>query len=298
MLVNNFKEQVQALPNTPELHLYILIDFAQDPQLLAALERVTPDTQSRCLLKDARDSEDLSKVAPHLATLPPYADDSKLWISLLRKGAEFPASFTLIASAWDLPTLHAHLEQFTEIILPDGEEKYFAFWDPAILGTLVGQKDDDTLYIPYPALSAPQRTKLLTGISAWWYWSRYGALQQIKDTDPQSVSDQVVLPLKLTPVQEEMLVEASVPDHLLGYIKENQPQLLMNLSAPEQYERIKKHLLEARHLKLFGMQDMVNYICAALIYGDQMQKNSTVTALLEKVKRKEINLKEALEQFP
>src|SRR5690242_14332982 len=133
MLNENLKEQLQRLQSEQKFqpqNLYIIIDFAQDPQLLTALKKVAPDTQSLCLMPDAQRSEELSNVAPHLATLPPYEDDSKLWKSLLRKGAEFPASFTLIASASDFATLHAHLVQFTEIILSEGEEKYFAFWDP------------------------------------------------------------------------------------------------------------------------------------------------------------------------
>ncbi|AMP12586.1 hypothetical protein CPter291_0291 [Collimonas pratensis] len=174
----------------------------------------------------------------------------------------------------------------------------FAFWDPAILGTLVGQKDDSTLHVPGPVLSARQRSKLLAGMSAWWYWDRNGQQHQMRDDTPHADVDQVVLPLKLTSIQVDMLVEASVPDHLLGHIKDIQPQLLFDLPEAEQYARVEQHLLEARKLNLRGMQDIINYICAGLIYGSKMQHDSVMAGLLSNVKTGNISLSEALEQFP
>jgi hypothetical protein len=46
------------------------------------------------------------------------------------------------------------------------------------------------------------------------------------------------------------------------------------------------------------MQDIINYICAGFIYGDQMQQNSIMIELLDNVKAGQIHLSEALEQFP
>jgi hypothetical protein len=297
MALKDFVLQWQALPQAPELHFYAIVDSAQDARLLATLRAMAPGTQSQCLLADAQGPE-LSKAAPHLATLPPFAEDSEAWLSVFQSAATNPACISIIASHQEFKTLYAQLAAFTEIVLPDGDEMIFAFWDPAILGTLVGQKDDRTLHVPGPVLSARQRSKLLAGMSAWWYWDRNGQQHQMRDDAPQDDADQVVLPLKLTSIQVDMLVEASVPDHLLGTIKVNSPQLLSNLPAAEQYTRIKQYLLAARNLKIFGMKDITDYICAALIYGDQIQQNSTIIFLLEKVKAREINIQEALEQFP
>lgn len=296
-VMKDFLEQRQALPHTSDLRLYAIVDSAQDARLLTTLHNTTPKTQSQCLLADAQGSE-LSKAAPHLVTLPPFAEDDDAWLLLLRSAASNPACVSIIASPLQFALLYAHLAPFTEIVLPDGDEMHFAFWDPAILGTLVGQKDDSTLHVPGPVLSALQRSKLLTGISAWWYWGRNGQQHQIVDQVRLSDTDQVALPLKLTSVQTEMLIEASVPDHLLGYLKENQPQRLLNVSDTEQYSRVKQYLLEARRLNLRGMQDIINYICAGFIYGDQMQHNSIMAELLDNVKTGKISLPEAFEQFP
>ncbi|AIY41053.1 hypothetical protein LT85_1895 [Collimonas arenae] len=297
MVMQEFLQQWQALPQVPDLHLYAIVDSAQDARLLAKLHKTTPWMHSQCLLADVQGPE-LSKAAPHLATLPSVAEESEAWLTLFRSAASNPASLSIIASRQEFAPLHAHLEQFTEIVLPDGDEMHFAFWDPAILGTLVGQKDDNTLHVSGPVLSARQRSRLLTGISAWWYLDRNRQLRQIRDETPQSDAGQVALPLKLTQVQTDMLVEASVPDHLLGHIKENQPQLLFDIPEGERYARVERHLLEARKLNLRSMQDIINYICAGLIYGSQMQQNSVIGELLDKVKTGQISLPEALEQFP
>jgi hypothetical protein len=295
--MKDFLQQWQALPQAPELYFYAIVDSAQDARLLPALRTMVPGMQSQCLLVDANGPE-LSKAAPHLMELPPFAEDSDAWLSVFRSAASNPACTTIIASHREFAALFAHLVSFTDIVLPDGDEMIFAFWDPAILGTLMGQKDDSTLHVPGPVLSSRQRSRLLAGISAWWYWDREGQQHQMRDEAPQADADQVGLPLKLTSVQVDMLVEASVPDHLLGHIKDIQPQLLFDLPEIEQYARVEQHLLEARKLNLRGMQDIIQYICAGLIYGTQLQRDSIMTELLDNVKTGQLSLSEALEQFP
>jgi hypothetical protein len=61
---------------------------------------------------------------------------------------------------------------------------------------------------------------------------------------------------------------------------------------------VEKHLLEARKLLLLGMRDIINYICAALIYGNQVYENRVIVGLLERVRKNQSSLAEALEQFP
>ena len=297
MFMKDFFAQWQASSPAHNLYLYAIVDSAQDASLLAALHAVTPETQSQCLLPDAQGPE-LSKAAPHLVALPPFDEEADVWRLIERRAAANPACVSVIASLQEFEPLHAHLTPFTEIVLPDGDEMHFAFWDPAILGTLVGQKDDSTLHVPGPVLSARQLSKLQSGIEAWWYWGRDGEQHQLAEQPRQRDTDQVMLPLKLTPVQMEMLIEASVPDHLLGYVKQNQPMLLHDLSELEQYLSVKRHLLAARKINLRGMQDIINYICAEFIYGDQIRYDSTIQGLLGRVKNGEISFGEAMEQFP
>jgi hypothetical protein len=41
-----------------------------------------------------------------------------------------------------------HLRKFLEVKFEGGLEMFLAFWDPVILATLVGHKENKTLYVP------------------------------------------------------------------------------------------------------------------------------------------------------
>ena len=251
------------------------------------------------MLPAALDSE-AEDYAPYLLELSPLAADSEIWPSILRAGAEHPASFTLLASRFSFDTLWEHLAAFTEILLPDDTDMIFAFWDPAVLGTLTGLARDRRLHGPARVLRARQRARLLLGISVWWYWDRDGNPQQILPrTNAEAAAAHLVsLPLKLTQVQVDMLVEAGVPDQLLSMVMENQPQLLWDIPVSQRYRVIEQHLLDARKLKIFGMRDILNYTCSALIYADALHTDVNIVALLEQVKDGKISFDKAMEQFP
>ena len=282
----------------PDLHCYAIVDSAQDGALLTKLTSGEQPlgTRSSCLLVAARDNEAIEAVSPHLVALGPLAADTEQWPVLLQDCARAPACMTLLASVLDFDTLLAHLEAFTEIVLPDDTEMIFAVWDPTILGTVTGQATDATLHVPGPVLAPSQRARLLHGITSWWYWDRDGQAQQVLPA--VAVPDPSPLPLKLRQFQVDMLVEAGVPDQLLATVQENQPTLLWDIPKAQHYRRMERHLLEARKLKLFGMRDIVNYTCAALIYGPQMHDDAVIAALLEQVRTGDIDLDAALEQFP
>ncbi|WP_440965532.1 DUF4123 domain-containing protein [Massilia sp. GER05] len=297
--VSTFESNLASAFDNQNLTCYAIIDKAQDKTLLEKFEKGGIGVSSKCMLPAALDSE-AEDYAPHLLELSPLAADSEIWPSILRAGAEHPASFTLLASRFSFDTLWYHLAAFTEILLPDDTDMIFAFWDPAVLGTLTGQASDLTLHVPAPVLSERQRARLLQGISAWWYWDRDGNPQQIlpKTNAEAAAAHLVSLPLKLTQVQVDMLVEAGVPDQLLSMVKENQPQLLLDIPSSSHYITIRKHLLEARKLKLFGMRDILNYTCAALIYRDALYIDASIVAVLEQVKSGKISFDDAMEKFP
>jgi len=287
-----------ALDNR-ELNCYAIVDLAQDGTLLARFEKEQVSMHSKCLLPAALGA-DTEAYAPHLVALSPLAADTEAWPDIVQNAASHPASFTLLASTSDFATLWESLAAFTEILLPDGTDMIFAFWDPAILGTLTGHKADLTLHVPVPALTVSQRERLLQGIVAWWYWDREGNPQQILpgENDNGLPPHEVTLPLKLMQVQVDMLVEAGMPDQLLSMMQENQPQLLMDIPRAQHYRLMQKHLLGARKLKLSGMRDIINYTCAALIYGDKLQTNPVIAALLAQVKAGELGFDAAMDQFP
>jgi hypothetical protein len=297
--VATFESNLASAFDNQALTCYAIIDYAQDATLLAKFEKEGLSTQSKCLLPAALDSE-AADYAPHLVELSPLAADAESWPDILQGGARHPASLTLLASRFAFDILWDHLSAFSEILLPDDTDMIFAFWDPAVLGTLTGQKSDTTLHLPVPVLSERQRARLLEGITAWWYWDRDGNPQQIlpRENEEAAAAHLVVLPLKLTQVQVDMLVEAGVPDQLLSMVMENQPQLLWDIPSSQHYRTMEMHLLGARKLKLFGMRDILNYTCAAMIYGDAIKTNPVIVALLLQVKAREISFDAAMEQFP
>lgn len=294
-----FEANLASAFDDGELTCYAIIDHAQDAALQARFAKNGLSGQSRCLLPAAIDSE-MADYAPHLVELSPLAADAEMWPEILQGGSRHPASFTLLASRLSFDALWDNLSAFSDIVLPDDTDMIFAFWDPAVLGTLTGQKSDLTLHVPLPVLSERQRARLLHGISAWWYWDRDGNPQQIlpRDSEEAAAAHLVALPLKLTQVQVDMLVEAGVPDQLLSMVLENQPQLLWEIPLAQHYRLMETHLLAARRLKLFGMRDILNYTCAALIYGDAIKTDPAIVGLLEQVKAGGMSLDAALETFP
>lgn len=291
-------ELIAAFDN-PDLNCYAIIDAAQDGTLLEKFKKESLSTRSMCLVPAAIASA-MEDYSPHLVALSPLAADADAWPDFLAGGAAHPASFTLLASPLDFDELWASLAEFTEIVLPDETEMIFAFWDPAILGTLVGQKSDATLHVPFPVLSERQRARLLQGVSAWWYWDREGNPQQILPVagPAADLAHLVALPLMLSQIQVDMLVEAGMPDQLLALLYENQPLMLEKIPREQRYLRAKKHLLEARRINLSGMRDILNYTCAALIYNDEMYSDSEITALLARVKEGDLSFDEAVPLFP
>lgn len=297
--VSTFESNLVSAFDNQNLTCYAIIDKAQDKTLLEKFEKGGIGMRGKCMLPAALDSE-AEDYAPYLLELSPLAADADIWPDILRRGSEHPASFTLLASRLPFDALWDHLTAFTEILLPDDTDMIFAFWDPAVLGTLVGQASDLTLHVPAPVLSERQRARLLQGISAWWYWDRDGNPQQILPrTNAEAAAAHLVnLPLKLTQVQVDMLVEAGVPDQLLSMLKENQPQLLLDIPPSQQYKILEEHIFNARKFKIFGMRDILNYTCAALIYGDSLHTDATIVALLEQVKAEKMSFDEAMEKFP
>lgn len=281
-----------AAQEHPDWHWYAIADAAQDTTLPMAL--ASRSATAYCLL-GAEQGSPLAAKAPHLVALnaPDTRDNAWLWIA--RHASKTPA-VTVLASVWDRQTLLEHFVRFTEAVLPDGEDMILAFWDPAILGTLVGQFDDETLHVPGPVLNPEQRSNFLAPLAAWCYWDRDAQQHSI---DVKALSTETAkFPLRLDQAQVDALVEASVPDHLLHYIDLNQPQLLAQIPKPDRYATVRKHLLHARQLGIDGMGDMLNFVCAGFLYKETFHTDPTIAHLLEQVGTKGLTLDQAMDQFP
>jgi hypothetical protein len=282
-----------ANPVAPALQLFALIDAGQDKKTWQRLSEHS--TQSLPLL-DTKDTA-ADAFSPHLLALGAATTPAPSLQAAL--AARHPtAAYTLLCSMLPTSELHAHLIRFADVKLAGNMEMLLAFWDPAILGTLVGQAGDDSLHVPGPVLSPAQRQALLSALTAWWYCDRESRWHQI-DSAPASGQALELRPFTLSQEQEDMLVEASVPDQVLYHLELNQPNLFEDAQThAKRYGFVKIVLGSARQLGLSGMRDLVNYTALCMIYRRRMQTDMQILSLLDLVQKKAMTLDEALPLMP
>jgi Domain of unknown function (DUF4123) len=273
--------------------LFALIDPAQDPLLLNSL--IKAGHPSACLFGYEIDSP-IAKSTPRLVQLGGVT--SSTFLDDLFERVPTRACGTLLSSNDDFPAVLQHLSVVADVNLDGIDSMFLAFWDPAILGTLVGQPDDSTLHVAGPVLTAEQKLAFFGPVRNWWYWDRSGDLHAIRSeassaTEVASHSPSP-LPLILDSEQVDLLVEASVPDHLLSHIAANQPELLANAPKIIRYEFVRQQLNRARMHGLIGMSDLVNYVCIAFLYGPTFDEAANMPQLLFDVKNAAITFDEAI----
>jgi hypothetical protein len=279
--------------NQPQWNWYAIADSAQEKALPNALGGV--GGEARCLL-GATQGSPLAENSPHLVALTSPARGGNAWEWIARMGVRKPC-VTVLASQLGFDDLFEQLKQFAEIRLPDDTEMFFAFWDPAILGTLVGQSDDSTLYVKGAVLDDEQLGLLYGGLSGWWYWDRDGEMHTVS-IEAEAPTVRLDKPLKLRQRQVDELVEASMPDHVLYYVDLNQPHLLRDLPPEARYRYVMRALSGAREIGLETMKDLVNYVSASLIYGARWNQDSVIAGVLGRVKDGRIRFSDAMELLP
>lgn len=277
----------------PRWHWYAIADSAQDKSLPGA---IAPSGASvRCLL-GATQGSPLAEQSPHLVRLDPPSHGSAAWQWIARTAPRKPC-LTVLASTLPFDALFAQLKQFTEIRLPDDYDMFFGFWDPAILGTLIGQPDDQTLHVKGPVFDAAQRRMLFGGLEGWWYWDRDGQRHAV-DVGADAPPVRLAAPLMLSQAQVDDLVEAGVPDHVLYFVDLNQPHLLRDIPERQRYAYVEQAVNGARAVGLTGMRDMVNYVCMTLIYKERWYRDKDIAQLLVRVKNGELEFSDALKLLP
>lgn len=281
-------------PDTP-LHLYALVDAGLDRDTWQRLRRTGSD--SRALLTS--EASAIADFSPHLLHMGSATELAPKLVEILAQNHP-TAAFTLLCSARTLTELHAHLVRFTEVKLPGNMEMLLAFWDPAILGTLVGQPDDDSLHVPGPVLLPHQLQALMWPLVAWWYCDREGRWHRVAaPAQAASAADTPAQPCVLTQTQEDALVEASVPDQVLYHIELNRPSLFdEQLPHHKRYRFARAVIAAARKLGLEGMRDLANFVALCLVYRQRIETDPDILQLLDQVHQKAISFDDALARMP
>lgn len=298
---SNLLQSAQALARAnPGLHWYALADAAQHPQLPHALGN---EQRSRSLFGATWETP-LGRQSPWLVSLDAPDESAHAWQWLDRNTPRQPSSASAFASRLAPDEQLAHLQRCLDLKLPDADEMVLAFWDPAILGTLVGQASDNTLHVKGPILQSAQRGALLHGVVAWWYRDREGNLHAV-DASPAGDSHEGTeaalaagLPFGFSQQQVEALVEASVPDQVLYHLRTNQPLLLEPISTAQHYQRVRQMVRMGREHGLETFRDLCNFCCAGLIYGERLTLDPVIQALLMRLKAKEARWDDLVAEFP
>lgn len=270
------------------LNVFALADAAQNKSFLKILEHL----RQKCLLKEAGGVK-AKEISPHLVQLP--KDFSVIewdWIGTHIAGT---ANMTLIVSPLNFDFLYDHLRQFLDVEFDGGLEMMLAYWDPVILATLIGHKDDKTLYVKGPVLNPRQIEDLLKPIQSWWYWDRVGNLHCIFGLNERvEVLQRVETPLRFSSKQEEMMVEATFPDNLIYYLKLNNSFLVDKIDDTSLYQLVVTSIPEARSYDLSGTRDILNFICLKLIYKDRFNQDVELKKQLNLLKSKQLNMDEVM----
>ncbi|KVG15589.1 DUF4123 domain-containing protein [Burkholderia thailandensis] len=259
-------------------HVYVLAAPLHNGGLPGALS-VRRDHVA-CMLDGGAD---VQAVSPHLIYIPPsHFESARGWLE--RHGPASPCA-TILASPLPLAALAEHLKSFLRVCLPDGEPIVLAYWDPAILATLVGSAEDETLFVKGPVLSGEQRQAFLAPILRWTYWDRKGALRQIdwrQDRMPASAA-MLKPPLKLDQGQVDALTEASVPDGLLQHFSEHAPELLADVPERDRYGFVCRQIARARQHGIEGPGAWMDYCALAMRHGEAFDSHPDGVALLRTI---------------
>lgn len=140
---------------------------------------------------------------------------------------------------------------------------------------------------------------LLRPIYSWWYWDR---LSQLHKIDGKGESELRRFydwrkPFEFSAQQEDLMVEATFPDHLIYFLKLNNPFLVEVFKDWDLYQYVIEKISKARKYTLNGTRDILNFVCLTLIYNDDFEKNMLLQSILLKVKAKDITMDQAMEEI-
>lgn len=282
---------------TDGIRHYALVDPAQDSTLPGKLRGV----RDRCLLGDA---SAVSEVSPHLLEFP-AATESAGAIKLLASERLCQSAVVLLSSPLDFDRLFAHLLRFLDVKINASKTMLLAWWDPAIMASLLGQPDDDTLYEKGPVFDSEQRHSFVAPLSGIGYWDRLGRFRkidvgQLDDTVPASPPSRhhAVLPLQFSADQVRALVKAATPDQVLYELRLNQPGVLSGRDEWQNYA-MTCGLVDAAHGHgVRGLQDLVNFTGTGMILGEGFHQFPQIADELASMQRDQRSFSEVMRALP
>lgn len=250
---SDFMAETLACDAEPDTHRYLLIDTAATrPTNIARTLKVNGSsadllTGERCNWRDCASPSLLE--LPRLVSDPAAISAAGTFFKTWRYGN----CFMYIESRRGWSTALSALRARTEAVLSDGVDVLLRFYDARIFLTLMR------------TLTLEQRDSLLRFGSRWAVAGRWGELHLVDGDD--SRDDCLVQPFQLTARQETELIESAEVDAMVDLLLNEGNLEIASALPPEQYERVRTALADAKKLNIKARSDQVAYCALFLELG-------------------------------
>ncbi len=239
---------------------FLVLDAARDDAVRAAIR--TSGLPSRSLYDGAK-AHELARAAPYLVELPPREQSDAL------RGASWGRAWGIeIAAAASLAEMRSHLRRLLLVTGPDGQELYFRFYDPRVLGAFL------------PVCDAQQSAVLFSVPAAVMLEDERGAaIVYRRDGAPAPV----VRHLTIAPAQMHAFGEATERAFLRRVVAFLREQFATAASRPsdELAQFVATQLAHGRRYRLISEHNLVCYVLAAWMLGPEFDAHPAARATLD-----------------
>jgi hypothetical protein len=191
------------------------------------------------------------------------------WIG---KNGTYTSTVIMLTSPLQVESLRNRLTARLDVRISEDMKAMLRFFDPRIFEGLMN------------VLDPKQLAKFLAPAGRWWYVDRAGKFISV-DAKFNAV-DESAVPLELNAKQEFDLIDASDPDRVLAFLRENVPDLIQKQPLSAQYDFVATNLQAARNAGLTSLGDFALYNIVVLIKGLDFIKGETWSRLMNEVKSK------------
>jgi len=264
----------------PAGHLFALIDHSAMPGLVSKLNKVSTEWLS--LFAGSRD-EGALEVAPVLFSIEGRDNlfQRKELLKWICSQGTYSSSIIFIESPLPLSELGRRLALRLDATLQGEIDIFLRFFDTRIFEKLMA------------VLSVEQINAFLNVAHCWWFVDRKGMLQSVE----ADFSDFEVptIPLDLTQLQEDAMLDHSIPDQIIGMLTESVPRELENLPIDSRHDFVLRHIAAANDAGIKETHELVLYCALALLHGELFSQEKNWTILLNDVRSKKTSLTEIVQ---
>ncbi|WP_157406459.1 MULTISPECIES: DUF4123 domain-containing protein [unclassified Janthinobacterium] len=259
----------------------MLVDYAGIPGLVKKLTQANLEWTS--LFERSKEESALS-VAPVLfqITMDERGIQHRILIDWVCEHGTYSSSMIFLVSPLPMPELARRLMTRLDAVLSEDIEVLLRFFDPRIFEQLM------------VVLSIKEKQEFLCIAHECWFPDRRGNLQKVRALF--SEVDIYSSPMTLNSAQEDALLDASEQDQVAALLLSGIPESYLNLSLPKRSDFIVRHMEAAKLLGISSTHELALYCALPFFYGEDFSEEQQWKIVLEKVKLKMVDLKQAAEE--